>query len=159
MPFIIILLFGFLSAIFALALELLLTGAPSFALAHLQTFSLSTALILFSIALLEEASKYIFLRQYARRFFSASRPILSQALLLGATFGLGFALPEIFLMEREFLAPPVMAFAGTSFLHVLTSIVFALSLFTSSLKRLSPLLLFLAATIFHMLYNTALFFI
>jgi hypothetical protein len=160
MLFIVLLLFGFLSAVFALAFELLVTGAaPSLSLNNLAILSFQSALILLSIAFAEETSKYLFLRQYARRFFAEHRPRLREAVLLGAIFGIGFSLPEIFLLQYDTLTPPLLAFVGTISLHILTSIALATAILSFSGKRLSLFFVLAAAILFHLLYNAAVLFL
>lgn len=159
MLFIVLLLFGFLSAVFALAIELLLTGIPSVALDTLAILSFQAIPILLSLALVEEGSKYLFLRQYARRFFTASKPLLRDTLLLGTTFGIGFALPEILLLQYAPLSPPLLAFVGTASLHILTSVALAIAIFSFSEKRRARFFVLAAVILFHTFYNAAILFL
>jgi hypothetical protein len=157
MPVIAIILFGILAASFALALELLATGLSSVSLSSLETLSLKALLILAGIALIEEASKYVFLRQYASRFFVAGigKPALLTASLLGAGFGIGFAVPEIFFLYSGAIASPALAFIATAGLHLATSIAFAISIFSFSERRFSAFLILSAAILLHLSYNAA----
>lgn len=158
MPFIAIILFGILAASFALALELLATGLSSVSLVSLETLSFKVALVLSGIALIEEVSKYIFLRQYALRFFATNKSAIKNAVLLGAGFGIGFAAPEIFLMQSGAIASPAMAFIGTAGLHMATSSAFAITLFSFSERRFSSFLILSAAILLHLFYNASILF-
>lgn len=160
MPFIAIILFGILAACFALAFELLATGLSSVSLVSLETLSFKVTLVLFGIAFIEEVSKYVFLRQYALRFFAiaAGRPALRNAALLGAGFGIGFAAPEIFLMQGSAIASPGLAFIGTAGLHMATSIAFAIAIFSFPERRFSALLILVAAILLHLSYNASILF-
>src|SRR3989344_667132 len=170
MPFIVIILFGALAASFALILELLavslfsLSGQTLFVSipsALGGTFSLETLPILFLIAFIEEASKYIFLRQYARRLLPHTEISLNHTLILGALFGLGFTLLETFFLMNASALHSFSTLLGTASVHMATSIAFALFLFSFSspslqwLKRrpFSALSLISAAVLFHTLYN------
>lgn len=160
MPFIAIILFGILASCFALALELLAAGLFSVSLAALATLSFEALLLLSGIAFIEEASKYLFLRQYAARFFAAAadKSALRRALLLGAGFGIGFAAPEILLIQKSVAAPPALALIGTAGLHIATSAVFAVAILSFAQKRFSAPLLISAAALLHTLYNLGILF-
>lgn len=155
MPFIAIILFGILSASFALAIELLATGLSSVSLVSLETLSFRALSILAGIALIEEASKYVFLKQYASRFLISGidRPALRRAVLLGAGFGIGFAIPELFLIYSGAMASPALAYIGTAGLHMATSIAFAISILSFAEKRLAAFLILAAAILLHLSYN------
>jgi len=172
MPFIVIILFGALAASFALILELLavslfsLSGQTLFVSipsALGGTFSLETLPILLGIAFIEEASKYTFLRQYARRLLTHTEISLNHTLILGTLFGLGFTLLETFFLMNAPALPPFSVLLGIASVHIATSIAFALFLFTfSNLSQQEPnkrsfsaLSLLSAAILFHTLYNLA----
>lgn len=159
MPLVIIVLFGILAASFALILETL--GASLFSLSpQIGGFSLKALLVLLSVAFIEESSKYIFLRQYAQRFFTRVRPVLKGSFLLGTLFGIGFALLEAFFLLNIAAPHPFFIFLRTAAVHIITSVAFALFIFSSlnpSEWRFSPRSLVLFAIIFHTLYNLSLF--
>lgn len=158
MPFIAIILFGILASCFALILELIVAGAPSVSFVFTETLSFKILLILFGIAFIEETSKYIFLRQYTSRFFVTSRAALGSATILGASFGIGFAMPEIFLIQYGMTEAPILALLGTASLHIATSIAFAIAILSFAKNRLSAPILVSAALLLHMAYNTAVLF-
>lgn len=175
MPLIVIILFGTLASSFALILELLAVSLFSISdqtlfatipFAFEGAFSLKVLLILLCVAFIEETSKYAFLRQYAGRFFVRTETSQSSALLLGTLFGLGFALLEIFFLLNTSVTPPFFTLSGTAFVHIATSVVFALSLFPLSNTSQEPkkyrygaLSLISAMVVFHMLYNLAVLFL
>ncbi len=153
MPLITILLFGMLAASFALIFELLLSGVNPAFLIISETLTFKTLVALLGIALLEEVSKYIFLRQYALRFLLAKKLLAKNIFLLGISFGVGFSALEILLIQNEMLAFPYLASLGTACLHIATSIIFAFSLLSSAEKRFPPFLVLLIALLLHTLYN------
>jgi|GEM_PF-2544337 len=176
MPFIVIILFGALAASFALILELLavslfsVSGQALFApipFTFGETLSLETLLILLCVAFIEETSKYLFLRQYAKRLFTNIEIPINHALILGTLFGLGFTLLEAFFLMNVSAAHPFLTLLGTASVHIATSIAFALFLFSSpspSLQwpkryRFSALSLISAAVLFHTLYNLTILFL
>ncbi len=153
MPLITILLFGILAASFALIFELLLPGLDPASLMSSETLFPQTLIILLGIALIEESSKYIFLRQYALRFLLAKQLLAKNIFLLGISFGVGFSTLEILLIQNEMLAFPYLAALGTACLHIATSIIFAFSLLSSVEKRFPSFLVLLIALLLHTLYN------
>lgn len=166
MPLLIIIIFGILSSCFALVFELVALSLSSFSgqplalslFAFGETFSLATAFSLLGLALIEETSKYLFLRQYALRYLKDSLASLRGALLLGILFGLGFSSLEIALTVSAGEAASFFAPAGIAVIHILTSLGFAAYLFHFSPRRpfFAPFLI-LAATFLHALYNMAVF--
>lgn len=170
MPFIVIILFGALASSFALILELL--SASLFSLSD-QTFftaipfaldgafSFKTVFILLSIACIEEASKYIFLRQYSLRFFPRAGTSFNNSFILGTLFGLGFALLETLFVLNTSTFHSSFTVPGILGVHIATSIAFALFLFSSSTpspqepkkRQFGALSLISTALIFHTLYN------
>lgn len=176
MPFIVIILFGALASSFALILELLAMSLFSLSdqsfLASIPfaidgVFSLKTLLILLLIAFIEEASKYLFLRQYARRFFVYTAAAIKNSLILGVLFGLGFTILETLFLLNASAIHLFSALLGTASVHIITSAALALFLFSFSnpskqepRKRLfSAFSLISAAAIFHTLYNLAILFL
>lgn len=158
MPFIAIILFGILSSCFALILELIVAGAPFVSFVFTETLSFKILLILFGIAFIEETSKYIFLRQYASRFFTTSRAAIGSATILGASFGIGFAIPELFLIQYGMAEAPILALLGTASLHIATSIAFAIAILSFAKNRFSAPILVSAAMLLHTLYNLIILF-
>jgi hypothetical protein len=175
MPLIVIILFGILASSFALIFELLAVSLfslsdqtlfASIPFAFEGTFSFKVLLILLSVAFIEETSKYAFLRQYARQFLVRAQISRNNALLLGTLFGLGFALLEFFFLLNTPATSPFFALSGTAFVHMTTSIIFALSLFPLSVAsqepkkcRLGATTLIFAMVTFHALYNLAVIFL
>lgn len=153
MPFITIFLFGILAAIFALIIELLLFGFIPDSLMISETLAFTNLVTLFGIALIEEVSGYIFLRQYALRFLSEKKWLAQDPLFLGVSFGIGFATLEILLIQNEMSKLPELAALGTAGIHIITSSMFAFTLFSSTTKHLSSGLILVAATLLHTLYN------
>jgi hypothetical protein len=161
MPFAII--FGVLSAAFALIAELLVFSFSVFTESASSTplpiggGSLSVAIILTIVvgALIEEASKYLFLIRYHVLRLADRELALGSLLLLGLLFGLGFALPEAWFAWSAvgLEAAPI---AGVILIHTLTSILLAAILLSPS-KRFSPLFAFLLAVSLHIAYNIAAF--
>lgn len=170
MPFIVIILFGALASSFALILELLSVSLFSLSDQTLFTaipftlggaFSFKVIFILLSIACIEEASKYIFLRQYSLRFFPRAGTSFNSSIILGTLFGLGFALLEILFVLHTPTLPSSFTLPGILGVHIATSVAFALFLFSSSTpspqepkkRQFGALSLISAAIIFHTLYN------
>ena len=152
MPFIALILFGVLAASFALIFELLATGLAAVSLSP-ETLSAGTLGILLSIASIEEIAKYLFLRQYARRFLTADRCTLPYALLCGVGFGSGFAALEFFLSQNGVAAIPAPALIGTAGLHIATSSALAVTLFSSAQKTSFRFFVLALAILVHTAYN------
>lgn len=159
MPFTIIFFFGILAGCFALLVELLIASLFSLSMESLQSFSTYSLLLLFGIAFVEETAKYLFLFQYAKRFFHDTAATFARALLLGGIFGIGFASTEFILVEQSAASFPTLALTGTAGLHVVISIIFAIHIFVFFRERFSPTLPITAAVFLHTLYNTAIFFL
>ncbi len=163
MPSIISFLFGILAASFALLSELFLASFSSAPVILENTFSFSVFLIILGIAFIEEASKYVFLRQYARRFLLQARTPLKNSVLPGALFGLGFASLEMIFAVNAFTLVPSLPLLGTAGLHMATSIAFAMFLCSSAAPLRSSLIgaqrrfltayLITTAVLLHTLYN------
>ncbi|MFZ2299812.1 MAG: PrsW family glutamic-type intramembrane protease [Candidatus Moraniibacteriota bacterium] len=153
-------LFGILAAGSALIAELLIASFSPVPITLEGTFSFVVFFAIVGIALIEEIVKYVFLRQYVRRFFAQETPSLKASLSLGTLFGLGFAAPEIYLATGVFQSFPLLAFPSILAVHIMTSVAFALFLFSSSPRFTGPkrqLLVFsliAAAVLLHTLYNT-----
>lgn len=161
MPFILALFFGGFSAAFALILELAaftLFADPNAPLntpfgGNILTFAVGFSLVL--AAIIEEASKLLFIRQFFVRYgntFSRNK----SALLLPLFFGIGFALPETLLAIN--LSTFSFWILGSITLHILTVSILFLSLWRS----LEPRSLFFwgalfLVTLLHILYNFTLF--
>lgn len=155
MPFITSLLFGALSSSFALIVEILIL---------INALSFQNFFVILGAAIIEELSKYIFLKQYAKQFVITFPFTMTKALVLGTSFGLGFAVIELSLMSYKYqLATiPLWAMLGSASLHIITSIIFAIFLFfcprrTLCQKRFTNLLAIALAIFLHILYNTLVF--
>lgn len=167
MPLIIIILFGILSASFSLFIELIafslsmLSGSLSSAFSPFAfegTFSAMTLFSLLGVALIEETSKYIFLRQYALRYLREMSTSVRGALLLGTLFGLGFASLETFLTVQTGIGTPVFSLFGTAGIHIVTSLIFASYLLRFSRRPFLAPGLIATTVVLHTLYNIAVFF-
>lgn len=150
MLFITSLLFGVLSASFALVIEILIL---------INVLSSPDFFILLGAAIIEELSKYIFLKQYAKRYAYIIPSSIGQASILGTSFGLGFAILELSLMsyKLQIATIPFWAIFGSTSLHIITSIIFAVFLFSFSQKRFTNLTAIALAIFLHILYNAFVF--
>ncbi|MGK2848679.1 MAG: hypothetical protein ACSLEX_01255 [Minisyncoccota bacterium] len=144
--------FGLLSACGALVLELLLIEDSSDILA---TFTLSFTGILpvLSMVLIEELSKFIFLRQYIRSCSHLSKTTLRHPFPAGIGFGIGFASLEILLMLNTIHSVPWQSLLSITALHILTSNTLLVTLRLNARYSLLAFFgLFLAITM-HAVYN------
>ncbi len=161
MSFITIILFGGLAASFSLIIEILTSVlfpvSQTIALGLSPALSFTTFLAFLSIAGIEELSKYIFLRQYAKRFLSDFPSAITKSVLLGISFGLGFAALEIFLIWYNLTRLPLWALFGSAGLHIFTSVVFTVFLFSVAQKRFTRETLIALAIFSHLLYNVLVF--
>lgn len=156
-----LIVFGILAASLALLAELFVASfTPAISLTLESTLSFGAFLTLLGAAIIEEVSKYLFLHQYAKRFSAPFVPSVKRSLSLGALFGIGFAAPEIFLATGVFLSSPALTFPSMLAVHVATSIIFALFLFSALYqrlavpkKRLFASYLVASAILLHTLYN------
>ena len=150
MLFITSLLFGILSASFALVIEILIL---------INALSSPDFFVLLGAAIIEELSKYIFLKQYAKRYTYIIPSSIKQASILGASFGLGFAILELSLMsyKLQITTIPLWAIFGSASIHIITSIIFAVFLFSFSQKRFTNLTAIALAIFLHILYNILVF--
>lgn len=154
MPFMTIFLFGILAASFALIIELLLFVLMPASLMISETLAFTNLFALLGVALIEEVSKYIFLRQYALRFLSEKKLLIRNALLLGVSFGIGFSALEIVLIQNEMSRFPGLEPLGTAGVHIITSSMLASILLSAVTKRVSSgLIILVAAILLHALYN------
>lgn len=153
LTFITALFFGILAASLALIAELvLLTGAPVF-LTIPETSSPKTLLSLIGIACIEETAKYILLRQYIVRFLPAKTLLAQSPLVLGISFGIGFSILEILLIQKITSTLPALASLGIISLHIITSGVLALTLCSYSEKRFSVPIALVITIYLHTLFN------
>lgn len=150
MPLALAFIFGLLASAFSLMLEIIFLPGL-FAAAGASALGLSSA------ALIEEASKVLFLAAGRKRGFFADRDW--KRLSAGAlAFGLGFAATEASLSAlRETLWQSGSLF--TAALHIVTSfiLVWGFSSRTSSLVSVRLAGAFLAAFLVHLAYNLAVF--
>lgn len=157
--------FGILASGFALLVELLVSGiVPAISTLSQEPFSFSTFLSLVCLASIEEVSKYLFLSQYIRRFSPSLPSSWKHSFWLGALFGIGFAAPETFLATGAFSSAPLLAFPSMITVHIITSILFAVFLFSSlyrsltgSKRHLLASYLIASAILLHTLYNMYVF--
>ena len=154
MPFIVALIFGALAGSFALALELVALPGDALITDPSQYFAFNSIFTLLGVALIEETSAYLFLRQYALRYFPNTLANIRETLLIGILFGIGFASLEIALIlgsGSEWLFWPI---CGILFIHTVTGLIFALSLLYFSQKRpwFAPAPI-AGALVLHTLYN------
>lgn len=153
MPFVFIVLFGLLSACFALLIEIGVLSLGDITNPTFTPFNFSSLHTLLLLAVIEEVSKFLFLAQFAKRFFSETHAMLHLALLLGILFGIGFSAPEFFLSIHSLVTDftPIISVVA---LHILTSILLAYYVFFTHKKQPLFLLAFLALAIsLHVLYN------
>jgi len=147
------LIFGILGASLALVIELVvlnLGGSLSYS-PLLPNFSNLSTLVL--VAVIEEAARYLLLRQYIVRFLANTEPLWRQTLLIGILFGSGFASIELALLFGQGATPLVPAF-GIALVHIALSLLFA-----SSLTKKLPfpaLSIFVSGVLIHLAYNTVL---
>jgi len=162
MIFIMSLFFGVLAASFALITEMMvytvatlpLALPPAFSVALPENgFTLSGLLMLCGVALIEELSKLVFLRQYFRRF-SPSIATTQKAWLIGTAFGIGFSLIEIVLASQDTMVP-ILNLVGIASIHIITSILFTLVLIRPKNTSITLIQMLTAATILHTIYNIA----
>jgi hypothetical protein len=144
------LIFGALSASFALIIEILILT---------NVLSSQDFFVLLGAATVEELSKYIFLKQYAKQYTSIIPSSIGQAFILGTSFGLGFAVVELSLMsyKLQIATIPFWAIFGSASLHIITGIIFAVFLFSFYQKRSTDLTAIALAIFLHILYNTLVF--
>lgn len=154
-------IFGFLAAAFALIVELtvfsVFTLSESASVTPLPTdgssLSLSILVTLLLGALIEEASKYLFLLRYGILRLAGQTVTTRTALGLGLVFGLGFAIPEAWFAWST-IGLKIAPIAGIVLVHAVTSILLAAALLDPS-SRLRPRIAYILATIIHIAYNIA----
>lgn len=158
-------IFGLLAAFLALIIEIVSAISPITVkldsarhVGLLAEYFLTWAGIipLVLIAAIEEVARYTFLRQFVRRFRVSDAPFgLTEKLLLGTIFGLGFASLEAFLiLEGQDHNPSGLQLTGIVLLHVCMSILFSFLLLKSSTPKLFHTLFTLGlAILLHTAYN------
>lgn len=151
-------IFGLLAASMAVIIEIITLGAPGVTSYPLSAINFSSIFALLAVAIVEEGTKYIFLRQYIRRFLQDRAPSLKTAVALGFAFGLGFASLEIafILFDTTKAGVALWPLTGILSLHIATSILLATVLsrtLKSSLFTLAPALGSVIGI--HVLYNLA----
>lgn len=161
MTFITLILYGLLSAAFALIIEILANviffASPTAVFAISGAFSPALFLPLFILAGIEELSKYIFLSQYAKRVTALLPFPVKKSLLGGVGFGAGFAILETALARYNAMPFSFWPFFGAAGLHIITGIAFAVFLFSASQTNFKRLTLLALAIFLHMLYNVFVF--
>jgi len=156
MPFITLLLFGILSACFALLFEVGILSIGKFTDPTFSPIEFTGIFTLFLVAAIEEISKFAFMRQYTKRFLSLGSIDMKTVLVLGFLFGLGFAIPEIALSFQFLSLPSLLPLVGVLALHIVTSILFAFFIIRKK-DALFPSFLPVFGLIItiHLLYNLA----
>lgn len=153
-------IFGFLSALLALILELVLIPPETFPEMTALTWSLGAVLILTLIALIEETCKYLLLTQYFIRFSRERLLVTSQKIFLGFVFGLGFASLELALAYYNTLLFTFNSgLLGIIFLHSMTTLtlIFLPAWFRDTKTKI--LLPLGTAITLHLCYNVLLSFV
>lgn len=155
-------IFGLLAASFALLLELVILNLSSLHDYSSVPFDFSNLSILALAALIEEGSKYLFVRTYLSRFFEGLNIDPLKLLALGAFFGAGFAAIEVTLSlsgNPDPSSSDLLHILATAVLHVATSLVILFFLKDAARRSLGALFLPLSlAFALHMLYNVTLSF-
>ncbi len=151
-------IFGILGASFALLLEMVFLNVTHLYDYTSLTFDFSSFALIATTALIEEGSKYLFLRQYLIRF-NTSLTTFRTTLLSALCFGLGFAsLEGILALTTGPLSQDSWFLLGTTLLHIATSILL-LAFLRRSQSLLFGLVFPLSLAFFlHALYNTVLSF-
>lgn len=158
MSYLTIAIFGLLAASMAVIIEIITLGAPGVTSYPISVINFSSVFSILAVASVEEGTKYLFLRQYIRRFLKDRALSLKTAALLGFAFGLGFASLEIafILFGAPKAGMAVWPLVGILTLHTVTSILLAVVLSRSLKSRLFTPLGVLGSVIgIHILYNLA----
>ncbi len=151
--------FGALAAAFALIAELLVFSLFTFSENSSVTplpvsesgLSITILTTLLLGALIEEASKYLFLIRYRVLRLRENAPALKGALLLGLFFGLGFSLPEAWSAWHT-IGLEAAPITGIVAIHTITSLLLAASALIPD-SRFRPWLAFILAAGVHIAYN------
>lgn len=154
-------IYGFVAAAAALLIETML-GIVSGNTVIVETVPLirNAALPLLMVgtaAVIEELSKWVFLRQFDVRF--RGHGTAPSRLLFGSLFGLGFASLELVLISSFFSLVPqnFLSFIGIASLHITTSVCFAYALLGPlPPARLKTWGLILGLSLLHTAYNVCL---
>lgn len=157
----IILLFGALAASFALIIELLMMNLLPVSLTLEGTFSFGILSSFLLLALIEEASKYIFLLRYKKYAPYRSEPTFSIYAVLAVLFGVGFSSLEIVFASQNISMVSLSSILSTLLLHIGTSLIFISFLFSQPEQK-RPLALksswiILVAVLLHLAYNVLIF--
>lgn len=151
-------IFGTLAAFFAIIIEIVTLD-----LGHLSDYSspilaFSSLALLMAVALIEECSKYLFLRQYLIRYSTAILLTPKQIFSLGLGFGSGFSTIEAaFIISQKMEISSFLWLSGILFVHI-TTVLILVSFLKRPEKRVfsaSFLPLFLAISV-HFLYDAIL---
>lgn len=159
MPLIII-LFGALAASFALIIELLMMNLLPVSLTLEGTFSFGILSSFLLLALIEEASKYIFLLRYKKYAPYRSKPTFLTSAVLAILFGVGFSSLEIVFASQNISIVSLSSILST-LLHIGTSLIFVSFLFSKPKQDQSIALksswIILVAVLLHLAYNILIF--
>jgi len=153
-------IFGLLAASFALLLELVILNLSSLHDYSSLPFDFSSLSILALAALIEEGSKYLFVRTYLSRFFEGLDLDTPKLLTLGLFFGAGFSAIEVTLSLSGTPTPSsndLLRILATALLHVATTLAILFFLKEAGRRSLGGIFLPLSlAFALHLLYNLTL---
>jgi hypothetical protein len=152
------LIFGILSAIFALTIEIAIDLFFSIsllgALILAGDLDFKTLIFLLGIAAIEELSKYLFIQLRIKRFPLTLPSAMWKNIILGSSFGIGFAAIEILLMfYTSFGFLSLWMALSAAALHILTSVILTIYFLSLSQKTATRLSVIALVILLHMLYN------
>ena len=151
-------IFGTLAAFFAIILEIVTLDLSHLSDYSSLTLAFSSLVLLMAVALIEEGSKYLFLRQYLLRYFAAVPLTPRQALSLGLGFGVGFsAIEAAFIISRKTGTNDLLWLSGIFLVHIAAALIFVFFLKHPEKRNFSAFFLPLFLTVLiHFLYDTIL---
>lgn len=154
MSYITLLIFGMLSACFALLFEIGILSFSHLTDPSLTPLNFASLFTLLLAAAIEEISKFAFLKQYVKRYLPGGSAERTKFLFLGIFFGIGFALPEIALTSQFFSFPLFPPILGILALHLMTSILLAFFVLRRKDSSVHSMLFPLGLVIvIHLVYN------
>lgn len=153
-------IFGLLAASFALVVELVALNLSSLHDYSSLAFDFSNLGILATAALIEEGSKYLFVRKYLARFFAGITLDTLKLLVIGFFFGAGFATIEVaFALSGNPAQSDLLRILATALLHIATSLIILFFLKNEAGRPLGRFFLPLGlAFALHLIYNITLSF-
>lgn len=147
-------IFGTLSAFFAVMLEIVALDTSRVHETTSVTLTLGTLITLLTIALIEEGSKYLFLRQHFLRSYATKSPTMNTVFALVLGFGGGFTAVEAAFIFSGGTPDNFLWLLGILFVHVATA--FILTMFLKYPEKRSPGAFFLPlafAILIHFCYD------